>query len=287
MVTDKPNRPNWAVGGDQYLKAPRPAISQPPIPPVLDQMRSVAADQQHADTGISWQPVDLSTLQPSGVDRARFRFRSSLPDLIWNTARLEGNNFTLPEVRTLLDGVTVGGRRRDDENQILALSEAYNALEHRVGDGTFAITKEVSDRLNGMVARYEAIESGHFRGEGAATGGGTVKLASGGAVPGTPHGDGGQLLRHRFATVYDHLAEVDDPREQALVYFAAATRSQFYFDGNKRTARLMMSGILMSAGYDAINIPYARRLEYNHALDRLFSTDDGTELIGFLATAGS
>ena len=46
----------------------------------------------------------------------------------------------------------------------------------------------------------------------------------------------------------------------------------------------MMTGELMSNGYDLISIPFARRLELNDELDTLFSTDDATGLLRFLAT---
>ncbi len=41
---------------------------------------------------------------------------------------LEGNPFTYPEVQTLLEGITVGGRRLSDERQILSLSESATQL---------------------------------------------------------------------------------------------------------------------------------------------------------------
>ena len=83
----------------------------------------------------------------------------------------------------------------------------------------------------------------------------------------------------------DYLGDVamSDPRLRALVYNASVTRSQFYFDGDKRTARLMMAGELMANGYDSVHIPYVRLLEFNLALDELFSTDDATTLMAFTA----
>lgn len=294
------NRPRWAPGSNQYVKrvgANRPGAPEGPGTseaavtlgtgsdyPTAEAVDVVDADAQMRDTGITWGSVDVSPIAESDVERARHRFRASLPNLVWNAARLEGNTFTLPEVRTLLDGVTVGGRPSDDAAQILALSQAYRDLDQMVGDGAFTLDKATSDHLHAIVAQHEALDAGRFRGEGTASGGGTVNLSNGGQVPGTPHGEGGVLLRERFTSLIEHLDETTDPRLRAVVYFAAATRAQFYFDGNKRTARLMMTGVLMTNGYDAINIPYARRLEFNHALDHLFTTDDGTELMNFLAT---
>ncbi|WP_019146596.1 hypothetical protein [Aeromicrobium massiliense] len=46
----------------------------------------------------------------------------------------------------------------------------------------------------------------------------------------------------------------------------------------------MMTGVLLSSGYESVNIPWARRLEFNQALDVLFTSDDATPLMAFLAT---
>lgn len=277
-MPDEMKRP-WAKGPAEYLRSAGDGDPSHRAAP------SAATDEQAAQlelTGVSWRSddIDLSGMREAGTDRARHRFRAAIPTLIWNAAALEGNTYTLPEVRTLLDGVTVSGRTIDEERQVLALSEAYSWIDESVGDGTFALDKPTSDRVHARVARHEAIESGAFRGEGRVTGGGTVQLASGGFVEGVPAAE----LSGRWESLIDYLDGIDDVRLAALVYNAAATRAQFYFDGNKRTARLMMTGMLMSRGIDAINVPHARRLEYNVALDRLFSTDDATALMSFIAS---
>ncbi|GAA2247921.1 hypothetical protein N1031_17865 [Herbiconiux moechotypicola] len=234
-----------------------------------------------------WSGVDITVMGESdgelAVERALTRFRAGLAVIIWDAARLEGNTFTLPEVQTLLDGVTVEGKKIEEQQQVLALNDAYNELDRLVQTGEFRLNKSVSDSLHGLVARYEAIESGRFRGEGSVRGGGSVRLSSGGVVEGRAHGDEGSLLVEAFHDLVDYLNSVDDPRRRALVYAASATRHQFYFDGNKRTAKLMASGILMSAGYDAISVPYSRLYEQNVALDRLFSTNDATSYMNLLA----
>ncbi len=275
-------QPQWALGSNQYVKRPR-TDAQTPTPATPLRVNS----DRMRDTGVTWGDFDVSLIPASDIERTRHRFRAQLPDLIWNTAALEGNNFTLPEVRTLLDGVTVGGHKTEDENQILSLSEGYSRLDELVGSGEFKLNKQISDELHGLVAIHEAIESGHFRGEGNVRGGGTVNLSNGGSVPGTEHGDGGVYLREHHDDLMEYLDTLSDPRERALVYFASATRRQFYFDGNKRTARLMMTGELMSNGFDIVSIPYARKLELNNALDVLFSTDDATELLRFLTTCAA
>lgn len=280
-------QPNWAPGSDRYRRskgrrAEGSASQGPELPP---QVLPAGEDQwRFEDTGVTWESFDVGKIKPSSVERSRHRFRAHLPELIWNTAALEGNNFTLPEVKTLLEGITVGGKKLEDEQQIIALSEAYSRLDEMVGAGQFSLSKDVSDQLHLLVARHEAIEAGVFRGEGRVQGGGTVQLASGGVVPGAEHGEGGVLLREHFAALAEYLGAVSDARRRALIYFASATRRQLYFDGNKRTARLMMTGELLSSGYDLVSVPYSRKLEFNNALDVLFDRDDATELLRFLST---
>ena len=282
------DQPNWAPGSDRYVNRSRARRAEDPTPGgVVLPPHTFQTDEarwRFEDTGVTWGSFDVDKITLSSVERSRHRFRAHLTELIWNTAALEGNNFTLPEVKTLLEGVTVGGKKLEDAQQIIALSEAYNLLDEMVGSGQFSLTKDVSDQLHGLVARHEAIESGSFRGEGRVQGGGTVQLASGGIVPGTEHGEGRTLLREHFADLVEYLSTVSDARRRALIYFASATRRQFYFDGNKRTARLMMAGELMSNGYDLVSVPYSRKLEFNNALDVLFDQDDATELLRFLST---
>ncbi|WP_246819886.1 Fic family protein [Corynebacterium sp. HMSC070E08] len=228
---------------------------------------------------MSWEHHERPHVSELGTNRALFRLTKQLPDLVWNAAALEGNTFTLPEVRTLLDGITVGGKALAEQQQILDLSGAFNLLHELVLKEECAVDKATSNALHAVLARNEALDAGLFRGEGHVEGdGGGVRLMDGGFIP----FDSADELGEAHADLLVSLQGLENPVEQALAYFCSATRSQFYFDGNKRTARLVASGLLMSNGYAALNIPNARRLEFNLALDELFRSDDATTLMDFL-----
>ncbi|MBE4720506.1 cell filamentation protein Fic [Pseudarthrobacter sp. AB1] len=216
------------------------------------------------------------------VPRAVARFEAQLAGHVWDAAALEGNPYTLPEVQTLLEGVTVGGRRLEDEQQVLALASSTRLLHDLVRDGVFVPRKDISDRLHGVVAPHEAIEAGHFRGEGSVRGGGTVNLGEAGTFYATGCEDGGEELRAEYSRGLAYLSALDNPVERAVAYFCFGTRHQFYFDGNKRTSRLMMNGILMSSGHDAISIPFSRRLEFNQGLISLYADANATPLMQFI-----
>jgi hypothetical protein len=95
--------------------------------------------------GFTWdQRAVRRDIPRFSVERAVWRFHHSLPEYVWDAAVLEGNPFTYPEVQTLLDGITVGGRKITDERQILNLAEAANELTRLVKDGEFYLVKAVT-----------------------------------------------------------------------------------------------------------------------------------------------
>lgn len=225
----------------------------------------------------------LGALTAYSAERAVWRYRRSLPEFVWDAAQLEGNPFTYPEVQTLMEGVTVGGRKINDERQVLALADSSRDLLDLVTGGEFVLDKVTSDRLHAIIARDEALESGAFRGEGTVMLTPGVSLGehgrylppateAGGANLRTLHADGVAWLRKELA----------DVAEQAMVYFLFAALQQFYFDGNKRTGRSMMNGHLMMHGIDAISVPAARRQEFNTEMVRFYLERDATRMLAFL-----
>ena len=77
-------------------------------------------------------------------------------------------------------------------------------------------------------------------------------------------------------------SDVQQPFEKAAAFFLFGALQQFFFDGNKRTSRCMMNGILMSAGIDAISVPAAKAQEFNESMVRFYLDKDATEMMAFL-----
>jgi hypothetical protein len=61
-----------------------------------------------------------------------------------------------------------------------------------------------------------------------------------------------------------------EPFERATAFFLFGALQQFFFDGNKRTSRFMMNGVLMSHGIDAISVPAAKAQEFNEKMVRFY-----------------
>lgn len=50
--------------------------------------------------------------------------RTLLPEIVYNMSALEGNPFTLADVKMLLNGIEIGGRDSFDREQVLRISNA-------------------------------------------------------------------------------------------------------------------------------------------------------------------
>lgn len=215
-------------------------------------------------------------------ERVCFRFHRMLPEFVWDAGVLEGNPLTFPEVKTLLDGITVGGHRVSDEQQILNLAASCRQLLAWVRAETFALTKKRYLGLHALVARQEALEWGVFRGEGNETSYTPhVTLGGMGRYSPLPTERGASALNAVFkngALALKSLA----PFERGLAFFLFGALQQFFFDGNKRTSRLMMNGVLMSHGIDAISIPAAEAKIFNETMVDFYVSRDATPMMRFL-----
>jgi Fic family protein len=191
-------------------------------------------------------------------------------DYIYNTSALEGNAMTFLEVQTLLDGVTVGGHKLSDEQQILNQNRSVNLLFELIEKDEFHLDKITLLKLHSKVAHEEALSWGEFRTSG-------VNIGGTDYMP--PRAD---ELDGIFENGIEELEKVSHPIIRAIAYFLFGAKCQFFFDGNKRTARLMMNGILLSNGYPILNIKAKDKLEFNKAMVEFYDGDDIQKAIGYL-----
>lgn len=221
--------------------------------------------------GFLYDPVVFHAARAPEVRRACFRVRKVLEGVVHDTVALEGNPFTLPEVKTLLEGVTVGGHRVEDERQVVNQAASWKELLHRDESGRFALDRPTFCALHALVAREEAVEWGVFRT-------GSVTIAGTDHRPPPP-----ESLSEIYAAGVAALQRVPNVCERAVATFLFGALHQFFYDGNRRTSRLMMNGILLSAGEDGISIPARRRLKFNEAMIRFYDSKDGTEMMRFMS----
>ena len=201
---------------------------------------------------------------------AFFLAKKDKTDFIFNTSALEGNPMTYPEVETLLDGVTVGGHKLSDEQQILNQNKSVTLLFEMIKDNRFEVNHEIVCKLHEKVANEEALSWGKFRDSGVNIGGTDYK---------PPHAN---ELKDIFENGIREIEQIEDVIIRAITYFLFGAINQFFYDGNKRTSRLMMNGILLSNGYPILNIKSKDKLAFNTIMLEFYNSKNIEEALSFL-----
>ena len=77
-----------------------------------------------------------------------------------------------------------------------------------------------------------------------------------------------------FELLLESLPDFDDVYDKAIHIFLYMARTRFFDGVNKRMGRLMVNGVLLSAGYPAINLPAKRKLEFNELMLEFYESGD-------------
>ncbi|WP_328812485.1 Fic family protein [Paradesulfitobacterium ferrireducens] len=202
---------------------------------------------------------------------ALFQAKKMLPEYVFDTSQMENNPLTFPEVQTLMDGITIGGHKISDVQQVLNIKDSWHMLLKIVAKEEFRVSKEMFHAVNNLIAREESLEWGKFR-TGSVGIAGTEKYKS----------PAWQELDLIFDSELPVILGDFHPVEQAIRLFLWAAYNQFYWDGNKRTARLMASGILINAGYGVFNIRVKDILEFNTLMLGYYETAQADDIVKFL-----
>lgn len=221
--------------------------------------------------GFTWDASIIPTKLPTpDIKRACFRVKKLLPEFVFDTIALENNPFTFAEVKTLLEGVTVGGHTLSDEQQVLNQAESWKHLLSLVEQQKLVLNKETFCTLSSIVAKEESLEWGIFRNN-------SVSIAGTKHTPPTA-----DKLDAIFQQGQQYLLTLANPLEQGIAFFLFGALQQFFYDGNKRTARLMMNGVLLSHGQNAISIPASSKQEFNEKMIRFYDSQNGGEMFEFM-----
>lgn len=196
--------------------------------------------------------------------------KRQLAELVYDAVNLEGIPFTLPEIQTLLDGVTVGGHKLADQQVALNQARAWRTVFSCIEKNEFEVTPEWVCSLHAVAARDEALEWGRFRS-------GNVTIAGTDYMPPGP-----DELSERFDGMMERAAGFSDIYDQAIHLFLTMARCQFFYDVNKRMGRFIMNGLLLDAGYPAINLPAKRQLEFNTLMLSFYKDGDPSPMNRFL-----
>ena len=203
-------------------------------------------------------------------DKALMLAQREIVSLVHNAVELEGIHFTLPEIQTLLDGITVGGHTLTDQKIAINQGDAWLFLFTAIRNRTFALSVKFACELHAIAGENEALEWGKFRSGG-------VTIAGTDYMP--PPAD---QLADLYESMIVSANQFNDIYDRAIHVFLTMARCQFFYDVNKRMGRFMMNGILLDAGYPAINLSAKRQLEFNQLMLAFYTSGNESAMNQFL-----
>jgi Fic family protein len=214
--------------------------------------------------------LDTTWQMTPNKEKALMLAKRQLSELVWDAVTLEGINFTLPEIQTLLDGVTIGGRKIADQQIALNQAAAWRTLFSWIENDAFCVSAKKACELHKIAAKNEALEWGKFRS-------GSVLIAGTDYSP--PQAE---TLPGLFDGMIANMKKQQDTYDQAINVFLTMARTQFFYDVNKRMGRFMMNGHLLRSGFPAINLPASRQLEFNSLMIDFYTSGDQKKMNIFL-----
>ena len=213
--------------------------------------------------------MSTQTIRPD-IKKALFFAKRQLAEFVYDAVNLEGIHYTLPEVQTLLDGITVGGHRMSDEHITLNQANAWKFLFNAIEKNIFSLNKKFAWELHNIAADGEALSWGKFRDGG-------VTIAGTDYAP-----PKASELDTLWEQMLNDAEKITDIYHRAIFLFLTMARTQFFYDVNKRMGRFLMNGLLLSHGYPAINLPAKRQLEFNELMLDFYSTNNMKPMTTFM-----
>lgn len=221
--------------------------------------------ESEMESSLDW----MNRIKPDKA-RALMLAKREVSVLVYDAVQLEGIPFTLPEIQTLLEGVTVGGHKISDQQVALNQNKAWQHLFKAVNENSFEFSQSFVCSLHAIAGKEEALEWGQFRT-------GMVSIAGTDYMP--PRAT---ELESEFEILRNELGGIADIYDRAIHAFLRMARAQFFYDVNKRMGRFMMNGILLSHGYPAINLPFKKKLQFNELMLPFYESGDERPMNQFM-----
>lgn len=220
--------------------------------------------------GIEWSDGGFQLIPATDPRKPKFILKKLLAQYVWDITQLEDNPMSFLDVQTVLDGITVGGYKTEDFNQALNQAKALRELSNLVGNPEWSLSKKLATHLHSFVAREEALAWGEFRK-------GAVGISGTSYQPPPP-----ELLDTIYESGINEIKKITNPVEKAVIYFFWASLNQFFYDGNKRTGRLVMNYLLMNNGYYYLTVPAEKKEEFNSGMVDFYNTRNADGMIRFM-----
>lgn len=195
-----------------------------------------------------------------------FLAKKQLVGSIYSSAKVEGINITFPQTQTILDGITVANLKIDNVEKILNLRDAWKYVLNSIET---ELSLDFIKKINSFVARNESLDWGVLRY-------GSVGISGTDYIPPIPE------EKIVLMDLFNILHSQNSVTEKALNLFMYLCKQQLFWDGNKRTAMIVVNKYLIENGKGIFQISEKNIEEFNTLLSEYYSTDEKDKLKNFL-----
>ena len=201
---------------------------------------------------------------------SNFIARKYIKENIYGLAKVELPHITFPQTEEILEKSKLYGVDYEDVLTVINLKQAWNYI---IKNMNHDITEDRIMELHSKIAYHQAMEWGVFRN-------GQVGITGTDYVPINPREKPGKLEALFDETLSKfNILKKDFPIEASLDYLVIAIKSQFFWDGNKRTALATANLAMLQSGNGVIGISDHNAKAFNTTLKHYYNTDDKRPLI--------
>ncbi len=198
-------------------------------------------------------------------DQNIFFAKRCIVDSIWKSSHIEGIDVTYPETQKIYDGGNVARLRIDEIQTINNLKHAWLFVLNSIDvENNLNLLKSI----NSLIGSNLVDKAGNMRTYEVSIGGTTWK-------PEIPD-------ENEVSAQLQKLSEIECVTDRAISIMCYLMRTQFFSDGNKRTAMLFANKIMIENGKGIINIPIDEDINFGEQLIKYYETDNMEELKKFI-----
>ena len=167
-----------------------------------------------------------------------FWAKRNLVDYIWKSANLEGIGVTFPETQTIVEGISIQGKSIDDINSIVQLKHGWQMVFESINE---ELDLAYIKKLHLIIGKMTVINSGTLRMD-------EVRIAGSSYILPIPT----EALAEK--KIREILSSGREWTEIALNLMLYLTKSQLFYDGNKRIAMLAANKLLIQHGCGVLSV---------------------------------
>lgn len=208
---------------------------------------------------------NAAKVQKMNREENLFLAKKLFSELVYHSAYVEGCNVTFPQTQTILDGGIAGDVSVGDIQTVLNLRDGWRFVLANIDT---PLSVDFLCKINEHVSRNESLQWGVLRS-------GEVGISGTAYRPEIP-------VSARVEVRLREINAISDPIERGTELFCYAVHSQLFWDGNKRTATMAATKILIEGCAGVLTIDEKNALEFNKSLLHYYNTADKTPLKAIL-----